>query len=231
MTSKSASQKKSHNQADTGRKRLSPEERRKQVLDGAISFFASEGFDGGTRALAERLGVTQPLIYNYFPTKEDLIRDVYESVFVGRWRSEWTDLLSDRGKPLQERLVKFYEKYTEVIFSPDWIRIYLHAALKGFDINSKWVSFIEAHLLRLICNEIRHEHGLPTLQELDIKPIEIDAFWLFHGGIFYYGVRRELFQAPVRLDRTQFIETSVSSMILSMRKVMEGSALAAEPGS
>lgn len=216
--------KKTAGSVEAGRKRLSPAERRQQILDGAISFFAAEGFDGGTRALAEKMGVTQPLIYNYFPTKEDLIRDVYESVFVGRWRSEWTDLLSDRTAPLNERLVRFYENYAEVIFSPDWIRIYLHAALKGFDINSKWISFIETHLLRLICNEIRQDAGLPTLQNADITAEEIDAFWLFHGGIFYYGVRRELFQAPVRLSRSQFIETSVSSMILSMQALMRSAA-------
>ncbi|MGS4986000.1 TetR/AcrR family transcriptional regulator [Pseudosulfitobacter sp. RP-4] len=222
MARKIPIQKKSSKQTVTQRKRLTPDERRKQLLEGAISFFASEGFDGGTRDLAERMGVTQPLIYNYFPTKEDLIRDVYETVFVGRWRSEWTDLLSDRSVPLQDRLVRFYERYTEVIFSPDWIRIYLHAALKGFDINSKWVSFVEAHLLRLICNEIRHEHGFPTLKEVEISPVEIDTFWLFHGGIFYHGVRQELFQAQARLAHDQFIEISVSSMVLSMRKVLDG---------
>ena len=52
---------------------------------------------GQTRELAQRLGVTQPLIYRYFPTKQDLIDRVYEEVFVGRWRPEWTDLI--RTKP------------------------------------------------------------------------------------------------------------------------------------
>ena len=82
------------------RRRLRPEDRRRQILDGAISFFAEHGFEGGTRDLAKQLGVTQSLIFNYFPTKEELIREVYQSVYVGRWRSEWTDLISNTSVPL-----------------------------------------------------------------------------------------------------------------------------------
>ena len=88
-------------------------------------------FDGGTRDLAKTIGVTQPLIYNYFPTKEDLIREVYQSVYVGRWRSEWNDLISDTTVSLKKRLVDFYIDFAEVIYSPDWLRIYLFSGLKS----------------------------------------------------------------------------------------------------
>ncbi len=62
------------------RQRLSPGEREQQILDEAISFFAEVGLSGQTRELAQRLGVTQPLIYRYFPTKQDLIERVFEEV-------------------------------------------------------------------------------------------------------------------------------------------------------
>ena len=54
-------------------KRLSPDDRRKEFVAKATEFFSEEGFGGGTRDLARRLGVTQPLLYRYFPSKDDLI--------------------------------------------------------------------------------------------------------------------------------------------------------------
>jgi AcrR family transcriptional regulator len=202
------------------RKRLRSADRRKQILEGAISFFAEHGFDGGTRDLAKKIGVTQPLIYNYFPTKEDLIREVYQSVYVGRWRSEWNDLISDQTVPLKTRLVDFYTDFTSVIYSSDWLRIYLFSGLKSLPINSMWISFVEEHLIRRICLEIRKENQFPGTSGAEITPPEIEAFWLFHSGIFYYGVRREVYRSPVHLPVHRFIETSVDAMLVAMPAVM-----------
>lgn len=202
------------------RQRLASADRRRQILEGAISFFAEHGFEGGTRDLAKQLGVTQPLIYNYFPTKDDLIREVYETVYVGRWRNEWSDLIADRGRPLRDRLIDFYTRYTDVIFSPDWLRIYLFSGLKGLQINAMWISFVEDHLIRRICDEIRREQSLPAAAEMAITAAELESFWLFHSGIFYYGVRREIYQSPVHLPIDLFIETSVHAMLAALPAVM-----------
>jgi AcrR family transcriptional regulator len=195
------------------RQRLDSADRRRQILEGAISFFAAHGFEGGTRDLAKQLGVTQPLIYAYFPSKDDLIREVYQSVYVGRWRAEWSDLISDRSRTLRDRLVEFYGLYTSVIYSADWLRIYLFSGLKGLQINTMWISFVEDHLIRRMCNEIRYASDLPTADRVDITPAELEAFWLFHSGIFYYGVRREVYHSPVHLPLGAFITTTVDTML------------------
>ena len=62
--------------------RLQPQDREKQILDAAIEFYSEVGMRGTTRELATRLGVTQGLIYRYFPDKEALINRVYDAVFV-----------------------------------------------------------------------------------------------------------------------------------------------------
>ena len=46
--------------------RLSRAERERQIIQAAIRFFAEVGFAGRTRELAERAGITQPLLYRYF---------------------------------------------------------------------------------------------------------------------------------------------------------------------
>ncbi|MEP4193996.1 MAG: helix-turn-helix domain-containing protein, partial [Sneathiella sp.] len=60
------------------RKRMSPGSRETLIVEEAITFFAEHGLEGKTRDLAKRLGITQPLLYRYFPSKEKLIERVYQ---------------------------------------------------------------------------------------------------------------------------------------------------------
>ncbi len=195
------------------RRRLTPSDRRRQILDAAIVYFAEVGFDGSTRDLARRLCVTQPLIYRYFPSKEDLIRQVYEEVYLGRWRAEWEVLIADRSIPLRDRLVSFYQSYTEVMFAPEWMRIYLFAGLRSLNINKWWITFVETHVLKRICEELRIATKLPSAEELAIDKAEIDYLWVVHGGIFYNGMRRVVYNAELHLDVAATIEVGVDGMI------------------
>src|SRR3974390_1147705 len=108
-------------------KRLSPDDRRKEFVAKATEFFSEEGFAGGTRDLARRLGVPQPLLYRYFPSKDDLIKEVYRTVYLEPLETGWDRLLSDRSRPLRDRLLEFYGGDTHVLFSRKWIRIYLYS--------------------------------------------------------------------------------------------------------
>src|SRR5205814_7404762 len=94
-------------------KRLSPDDRRKEFVGKATEFFADEGFGGGTRDLARRLGVTQPLLYRYFPSKDDLIKEVYRTVYLEPLDTGWEKLLTDRSRPIRDRLQEFYNAYTK----------------------------------------------------------------------------------------------------------------------
>src|SRR6202043_4276039 len=87
------------------RRRLDPEDREREIFDGAVAFFAEVGFDGGLRDLAKRLGITHQNLFHYFATKEALIERVYKEVYLSRWRPEWETLLRDQSKPLQARLI------------------------------------------------------------------------------------------------------------------------------
>src|SRR6202022_2225287 len=120
-------------------RRLSPDNRRKEFVAKATEFFSEEGFGGGTRDLARRLGVTQPLLYRYFPSKDDLIKEVYRTVYLEPLDTGWEKLLADRSRPIRDRLQEFYNAYTNVIFTRKWLRIYLYSGLKGLDINRWYV--------------------------------------------------------------------------------------------
>jgi AcrR family transcriptional regulator len=54
---------------------LGPERRRPEVLDGALDLFLERGYEGASmQAVADRAGVTKPVVYACFPSKEKLFR-------------------------------------------------------------------------------------------------------------------------------------------------------------
>jgi AcrR family transcriptional regulator len=203
--------------ARTKQRRLSPDDRRQEFVAKATEFFAEEGFGGGTRALARRLGVTQPLLYRYFPSKDDLIKEVYRTVYLEPLGDGWEKLLADRARPLPERLKEFYEAYTGVIFSRKWLRIYFYSGLKGLEINRSYVGIVRDKILSRIIRECRHEVGLPAQTKLNAA--ELEMAWVFHSGIFYYGVRKFIYEAPVLESKEQMISDAVDAFLAGFAEV------------
>src|ERR1700710_217896 len=205
-------------------KRLSPDDRRKEFVAKATEFFSEEGFGGGTRDLARRLGVTQPLLYRYFPSKDDLIKEVYRTVYLEPFDVGWDRLLADRSRPIRDRLQEFYEAYTKVIFTRKWLRIYLYSGLKGLDINRWYVGIVRDKILTRIIRECRfeaglHAHGKPTASELEMA-------WVFHSGIFYYGVRKYIYEAPVLEDKEQMISDALHAFLAGFERLFGAAAVA-----
>ena len=206
-------------------KRLSPDDRRREFVAKATEFFSEEGFGGGTRDLARRLGVTQPLLYRYFPSKDDLIKEVYRAVYLEPFDAGWEKLLTDRTRPLRERLQEFYQAYTDVIFTRKWLRIYFYAGLKGLDINRWYIGVVEDKILSPIVRECRHEAGLPE-QGKPTAP-EIEMAWVLQSGIFYYGVRKYIFESPVLEDKRQVISNALEVFLAGFERIF---ATAGGPG-
>jgi AcrR family transcriptional regulator len=211
MTSKA-----SFKRAGAKQKRLSPDDRRREFVAKATEFFSEEGLGGGTRDLARRLGVTQPLLYRYFPSKDELIKEVYRTVYLEPLETGWEKLLADRFRPLRDRLQEFYSAYTDVIFTRKWLRIYLYAGLKGLDINRWYVSVVRDKILTRIIRECRHEAGLPVHGRPTAS--EIELAWVFHGGIFYYGVRKYIYESPVLEDKDRMISDALDAFLASFER-------------
>src|SRR5256885_6405477 len=203
-------------------RRLSPEDRRKELVSKATVFFSDEGFGGGTRALARRLGVTQPLLYRYFPSKDDLIKEVYRTVYLDPLETGGEKLLTDRSRPLRDRLLEFYRAYADAIFTRKWLRIYLYSGLKGLDINRWYVGMVKDKILTRIIRECRHEVGLAVQSKPSAA--ELELAWVFHGGIFYYGVRKYIYEASVLEDKERIIADALDVFLAGFARVAETSA-------
>src|SRR5204862_4420238 len=90
------------------RKRLSHDERKALILHRAADYLSENGFPVRTRRLAAAAGISQRLIYYFFPNKSALIEEVYNRSIQGPFKAIWFADLSDRSRPVAERLRSFY---------------------------------------------------------------------------------------------------------------------------
>lgn len=193
--------------------RLKREDRERQILDGAIRFFSEHGFEGQTRELARRLGVTQPLLYLYFPSKQALIERVYQELFLTRWRPEWEALVADRSLTLRVRMTRFYAEFQETIFSREWVRIFVYAGLDGVDYNRRTLERLEARIFRRVCIELRLAAGYPEPSPDDVTAGELEYVWQLHGRLFYWNMRRHVYGLADRVAVSDAIETMMDDLV------------------
>ena len=199
------------------KKRLRPENREQQILEEAVSFFAEKGISGKTRELAARLGITQPLLYRYFPTKRDLIEGVFEKVYLHNLNPEWLKTITDRDRTLQDRLCEFYRSYSAATYRYDWIRVYMFSALMGEEMNRRYTKLIEKEILTPICVELRKHCGMPSNKR--VSQAELDHIWVLHGGLFYFAIRKHIYHGRVSKNFPAVVERAVNAMLEGTRSI------------
>ncbi|HEF5153441.1 bacterial regulatory s, tetR family protein [Burkholderia multivorans] len=197
--------------AVTPGRRLAPEARERQIVEKAIEHFATHGFSGSTRELARQIGVTQPLLYRYFPSKEALIDRVYDEIYT--WNPDWEKLIADRTVPLQERLVAFYRAYAQTILRREWIRTFIFAGLSREGFNTRYLSRLRERVFLPVLRELRHEYALPTPTSEAQRNAEIELVWSLHASIFYFGVRKWVYGLPVPDDLDTEIERLIDAFL------------------
>jgi len=227
MPAKSKSAKRSANRLQTFKRgrRLAPNQRAEQILRGAIRFFAEHGFSGQTRELATELGISKGLLYRYFVSKEALIERVYEEVFLRRWNPNWLTMLTDRSRPLIERLKAYYVDYAQLTLEYEWGRIYLYSGLAGASLNKRYTKLMVDRIFKRVIGELRREFGFPSIEQLDITEPEFELLWSLHGSIFYIGMRRWVYHVDVPADINATVEQLVDGFYANAKRVI-GTALA-----
>jgi AcrR family transcriptional regulator len=210
--------------ADAPRKRLSVEEREKQILSSAIEFFSEHGLDGQMRVLAQNIGITHALLYHYFPTKQALLERVYYELFEGRWKPEWAQLLDDPGLDVEEKLTSFYCDYQATILTREFVRIFIFSGLSDHYITDRFFALLRERLFPRVVRETRKYRGVtsrarPTARELEL-------LMGLHGGIFYTGVRRWIYGQAVHSEEATeydegYIRDRVRSYLLSAPAIFD----------
>ena len=207
------------------RERLAPVEREQQILSGAIKYFAEFGFEGKIRNLAKQLGVSQGLIYRYFPSKDALVDRVYQVVFLNRWNEEWDKNLRDRKRPLHERLTSLYKSYFATVDSYDVIRISLSSAMRGEKIGINYLEYVRLGLIIPIAEEVRAEFNFSSPDERPISILEEQVIYSLHATFLYSLTRKHVYGFNISSEPEFLIEVFVDSFFnsieVSMQRIFE----------
>ena len=210
------------------RRRMGVAERERQILDGAIAFFAEHGFDGQLRDLAKSIGVTHALLYHYFPTKQALVDRVYLEVFEGRWRAEWDALLDDASLAVEDKLTAFYSEYVNVTLSKDFTRILVFSGLSDHTITDRFFMLLRQRLFPRLIRETRRFRGSTSRAQPSER--ELELLMGLHGGFFYVTMRRWIYGQGVhhetqpRAFDEALVRDRVHAYLVSSRELFGESA-------
>ena len=182
--------KKSKRNAGRATPRLPHAMRRAQILSQAAEFFAEYGLTAQTRALAEVCGISQRLLYRFFPNKAALIEEVYKAEIAGPFKAIWFADLSDRARPVEQRLNDFYIRYYDEVLTQRWLRLFLYASLADVGMAPAYISTIITHMLEVIVREAAHELGLAVP---DDQAMGHELGWSLHGAISHLAIRRRIY--------------------------------------
>lgn len=204
------------------RTRLNPHERERQIVQGAVNFFAEVGFSGRTRDLAQRLGITQGLLYRYFPSKEALMDRVYQEVFEAKWNPDWDDWLEDEDQPLRDRLVRFYTDYARVIHTYEWVRIFLLSGMAGLDINQRYLRLVRKRIYPKIIRMLRQEFGLPHREDGVLSRQEEDLMLNLHGMVFFLGIRKWIYRFDIQGSTEDLVSQQIELILSGAKSILSG---------
>jgi AcrR family transcriptional regulator len=215
------------------RQRLGVAERERQILDGAIQFFAVHGIDGQLRDLAKSIGVTHALLYHYFPTKQDLIDRVYLEVFEGRWRTEWETLLDDSTLSVEDKLTTFYAEYVNITLTGEFVRILVYSGLTDHTISDRFFALLRQRLFPRLIRETRRYRGVSSRAKPTKR--EMELLMGMHGGFFYITIRRWIYLQGVYSEETpntyseDLVRDRIQGYLSSSKELFSGSNGPAEP--
>jgi len=201
-----------------GSGRLPHAERRAQILETASDFFAENGLTGQTRRLAEACGVSQRLLYRFFPTKEDLLAEVYRQEILGAFKAGWFIELQDRSVPVEERFTRFYEDYLETTLTRKWLRLFLYASLSDESMAPDYIASIVTQLLEVLMREAAHEFNVALPEE---RAAVHEMAWTLHGSISHYAIRRHVYKASWQVPEKRVVAMHVRMFLSGFVPMVE----------
>jgi AcrR family transcriptional regulator len=191
------------------KRNLPADERRRVLLDAAMDLFSEKGLRITVQALADRVQVTQPLVHRYFPAKSDLIAAICDRLQNAHWDPGWQKILTDRSRPIEERIASFYGEYLPHIYRDTWYRGFWYAALNDPTFAQTFLARVTNELHVAIIGEVRFRFGYPSVDRIPPFERELELVWGMHSTMIFAGIRRYVYHTPV----SDHVDTTVRDQL------------------
>ena len=188
---------------------LSRSQRVEQILEGATKFFSEHGLAGQTRELSASLGIAQPLLYRYFPSKQALIDRIFLEAFENRWDDSWRDLILNEELPIEKRYMQFYIEFDKSILTREWVRLFMYAELGSYGYGKKIVDKLRKEIFHPLTTTLRNHYGFPSVDESPTAKEEIELLLELHGVVLYNSIRKHVYELKTAMKIERIAENIV----------------------
>lgn len=195
------------------RKRLTGEERKKQILNHAFNLVAKKGFKSITmRDIAKSAEINEALIYKHFPSKEVLLTDVIVEIinkspkcpdYIPETENEFIKIIS--------HFEKFFIKLN--MKDPSSLKTILYAVLEGYPMPSEFNMAQEGTFLKWLDKSIKKGKKEWKFDKNGINEVSIS---LFMGGLIYFILQTTITES-FKVDNNE-IECSFSKLFIRSLK-------------
>ncbi len=193
------------------------EQRRQQIINGALEVFARKGFEKATnKEIAEAAGIgSAGLIYHYFADKGDLLRQVIEH------RAPLFQLIAHPEAmmvlPPREALTLFAQRFLKIVenrVALSALKLMLGEAARNPEFAAMLSRLGPGRGLPVITRYLEHQMEAGTLRRMDAGA----AARCFVGPLIAYILTRELFTQPdsATLTPDTMVETTVEIFLQGM---------------
>ena len=199
-------------------RRVSSRERQASLIASAASLFAAKGFNGTTtKEIAKAAGISEALVFKYFPTKRALYAAILEEkVTVG----ELLDAVEEAAKKRDDhRVFTLIARYRiRPGVDPTLLRLLLFSALEGHELSD--IFFGKQH-------KVFYEH-LATyiqtrIQERAFRNVDpLLAARAFIGMVVHHRLLHEIFGVPMHRSHEETVVTYVELFLNGLRETPIG---------
>lgn len=203
------------------RRRMAAEDREVEIVRHATAYFAEHGLSAGTIKLARRIGITQPLLYKYFPTKDALIDKVYEQLLPQNWDPTWESLIEDETISLPVRLKKFYTGYVTSVLTYEHVRLFLFSGLGRNEFNARCYAILSKRIFERIALALRRYYE-PPCESLSVSDSDLELVQSLHAVMYHLAYRKYVHQEPMPDDLSELVSLKVDTFLNGARNAFRG---------
>lgn len=189
--------------------RLKGEERRRVIIEAALTLFSQKGFRGTTtKEIAQAAGCSEATLFKHFATKEELYSAILETrVQIDETLAQAMDMAARKDDAGVFRAVGM-RGLTQVERDPSLMRLLLFSALEGHALAHL---FFESKVRRL--HEFLSSYIETRIADGVFRPVNpLVAARGFIGMIVHYLLLHEIYgvKRPAGLSPAQAVETFVT---------------------
>ena len=202
--------------ATTGtRKRMSAAARREVIERAASEVFAERGYhEASIDEIARRSGVSPPVVYDHFESKQDLYKRLLE-----RHQQDLLQLWSEQlggDEPPQERIPRALYAWFEYIEGhPAWLMVFRHAPAELADFHREVLARSMGTLIPLLARE-RGAENIPDTEDQEALAMATELFRSAVAGVALWWYEHK------HVPKEQAVGVIMSVLWLGFERLLRG---------